>query len=287
MATSIFADTRAHCTLGGRNDAKGLSNGRIATMIDDTELDALFVTPPASFIGARNALASKAREAGQKDRARQIDALRKPTMVVWLINQLARDRHAEVAGLLTAGQRLREASLKGSGPAPLREANEAWRAAVAQALREIRRIAGRGIDEPRIVATLAGAVADPAQAERLARGRLTDELQPPGIEGVLDALAKAPPSRPRAAAEPRAAMVTSNATRLAEERRRREAAKELREREHAAAKARKEALRADEVAARLERRAKAAVDEAAAARRTADEAARRAEALATEARQPS
>ena len=151
----------------------------------------------------------------------------------------------------------------------------------------IRRIAGRAIDEPRIVATLAGAVADPAQAERLARGRLTDELQPPGIEGVLDALAKAPPSRPRAAAEPRAGMAVSNATSLAEERRQREAAKELREREHAAAKARKEALRADEVAARLERRAKAAVDEAAAARRTADEAARRAEALATKARQPS
>jgi hypothetical protein len=267
---------------------KESSNSRLATMmIDDNELDALFATPPASFIGARNALASKAREAGQKDRARQIDALRKPTMVVWLINQLARDHETEVAGLLTAGQRLREASLKGSGPAPLREANEAWRAAVARALREIRRIAGRGIDEPRIVATLSGAVADPAQADRLARGRLTDELQPPGIEGVLDALAKAPPSRPRAVAEPSAAGATSNTTRLAEQRRQREAAKELREQERAAAKARKEALRADEVAARLERRAKAAVDEAAVARRTADEAARRAEALATKARRPS
>ena len=107
-------------------------------MIDDTELDELFVTPPANFIGARNALASKARASGQKERARLIDALRKPTMVVWLINQLARDRRAEVAGLLTAGQRLREASLRSSGPAPLREANEAWRAAVARALREIR-----------------------------------------------------------------------------------------------------------------------------------------------------
>ena len=37
-----------------------------------------------------------------------------------------------------------------------------------------------------------GAVADPAQADLLTRGRLTEELQPPGVEGVLGELAKAP-----------------------------------------------------------------------------------------------
>ena len=116
---------------------------------------------------------------------------------------------------------------------------------------------------------------------------ITDEQHPPTIELLNDTTPKAPTSRPRAVAEPSAAGATSNTTRLAEQRRQREAAKELREQERAAAKARKEALRADEVAARLERRAKAAVDEAAVARRTADEAARRAEALATKARRPS
>jgi hypothetical protein len=252
-------------------------------MIDDADLDTLFATPPASFIGARNALASKAREAGQRDRALQIEALRKPTMVVWLINQLARRQGAEVAALLTAGKRLREASLKGSGPAPLREANEAWRAAVARALQGIRTIARRDIDEPRIVATLTGAVADPAHANRLARGQLTDELQPPGIEGVLGELAKAPP-RPRPLVEQGTENATSDAVRRAEERRQREAAKALREQERKAAKARKEASRAEEVAARLERRAKVAADEAAIARRAADEAARRAEALETNVR---
>jgi hypothetical protein len=253
-------------------------------MIDDADLDTLFATPPVSFIGARNALASKARDAGQRDRALQIEALRKPTMVVWLVNQLARRQGADVAALLTAGKRLREASLKGSGPAPLREANEAWRAAVARALQGIRTIAGRDIDEPRIVATLTGAVADPAHANRLAHGQLTDELQPPGIEGVLGELAKAPPPRPRPPAEPETAKATSEGVRRAEERRQREAAKLLREQEREAAKARKEASRAAEVAARLERRAQAAVDEAASARRAADEAARRAEALETSAR---
>jgi hypothetical protein len=250
-------------------------------MVDDADLDTLFSTPPASFIGTRNALARKAREAGQQDRAEQIEALRKPTMVVWLINQFARRQRAEVAALLTAGKRLREVSLKGSGPAPLRQANEAWRAAVARALQEMRTIAGRGIEEPRIVATLTGAVADPAHADRFGRGQLTDELQPPGIEGVLGELAKAPSPRPRPPAGQETAKATSEAVRRAEQRRQREAAKALRDREREVTKARKEALRAEEVAARLERRAKAAVDEASIARRAADEAARRVEALET------
>jgi hypothetical protein len=253
-------------------------------MIDDAALDTLFATPPESFTAARNALARKAREAGQRDRALHIEALRKPTMVVWLVNQLARRQGSEVPALLAAHKRLREASLKGSGPAPLREANEAWRAAVARALQGIRTIAGRDIDEPRIVATLTGAVADSAHANRLAHGQLTEELQPPGIEGILGELAKAPPPRPRPAAEKETAKDTSDAVRRSEERRQREAAKALRERAREAATARKEASRAEEVAACLERRAKAAVDEAATARRAADEAARRAEALETDAR---
>jgi hypothetical protein len=253
-------------------------------MIDDADLESLFATPPASFIGARNALASKAREAGQADRALQIGALRKPTMVVWLINQLARRQHTEVAALLAAGQRLRAVSLKRSGPAALREANAAWRAAVARALQGIRALAGRNIDEPRIVATLTGAVADPAQANRLVQGRLTDELQPPGIEGVLGELAKAPARRPMPTAEPERPRATSDAARRAAERRQRQAAKVLRAREREVAQARKEALRAAEVAARLERRAQAAANEAASARRAADEAARRVEGLETSAR---
>jgi len=253
--------------------------------VDEADLDALFAAPPASFVDARKAIAKKAREAGQRDRALRIDALRKPTMVVWLVNQLAREHRDEVAALLAAGRRIRKASLEGAGPGPLREANEAWRAAVARALQAIRGIAGRGIDEPRIVATLTGAVADPAHANRFSRGRLTDELEPPGLEGVLGRLAKAP-SRPRAAARRRTGEAASGAVRRAERRRQREAARRLRERERDAEKARKEALHAAEVAARLEQRAKAAADQAALARQAADEAARRAEALAAKTRPP-
>lgn len=251
-------------------------------MVDDAELDALFVTVPSSFVASRDALARKALEAGQHERASQIHALRKPTMVVWLINQLARRHPDEVTTLTTAGRQLKEAQLKGLGSTSLQEANKAWRVATTAALRRIRKIAERGIDEPRIVATLTGAVADPVKASLLARGCLADELRPPDVEGVLGELAKASPSSRRSTTDQEASRITSNAMDGAERQQRREAAKQLREREREAAKALKEAARAEEIAGHLERRAKTAADEAATARKAAEEAARRAKELAVD-----
>jgi hypothetical protein len=252
-------------------------------MVGDPELDDLFTTNPAKFVAARDALAKKAQETGQHEQASQIHALRKPTMVVWLINQLARRHRDEVVALTRAGKQLREAQLKGLGSTLLREANEAWRVAITAALRRIREIAGRSIDEPRIVSTLMGAVGDPALADLLTRGRLTEELQPPGVEGVLGELAKAPPPRRTSGREQQAAKVTPSREQLrAEDERRREAAKELRLREHEAKKAKKEAESAERVALQLERRAKAAADQAATARKAADEAAQRAQQLSVE-----
>jgi hypothetical protein len=253
-------------------------------MVDDTLFDALFATPPADFVAARDALAKKALEGGDTQLASQIHALRKPMIVVWLINQLARRHRDEVAALTEAGKQLREAQLTGLGSTFLREANEAWRVAITAALRRIREIAGRSIDEPRIVSTLMGAVADRAHADLLARGRLTEELEPPGVEGVLSELAKAPPPpRRKEAREQQAAKTTPSREELrAEHERQREAAKELRSREREAEKATKEAEGAERAAAQLEGRAKAAADRAATARQAAEEAARRAKMLAEE-----
>jgi hypothetical protein len=254
-------------------------------MVDEADVDTLFQTPPAQFIAARNALVAKAQAAGQRERARQIRGFRKPTVVVWLVNQLARGHPAEVAALLAAGKHIRQASFGGS--AALREANDAWRGAVAGALRLIREIAGSAIDEPRIVATLTGAAADPVGAKLLVKGRLMEELRPPGIEGALGNVAKPPTSSGRKAENERAAgKATSKTTRRAERQRQRDREKELREREREATKAMKEAARADEVAAHLERRAKTAAEAAAAARKAAEEAAKRSKELAVELKRP-
>ena len=62
---------------------------------------------------------------------------------MWLLNQLARHHERETAALLQVGEKLRRAqasALRGDGPEPLREANDAWRAAVSSVLKRAREI---------------------------------------------------------------------------------------------------------------------------------------------------
>ena len=106
-------------------------------MVKEAEIDALYATPPAEFVAARNELVKRARAAKQDALARELAALRKPHAVVWLVNQLARRYPAQATALLEAGKELREAqhkALHGAGTAALRDANQAWRDAVSRAM---------------------------------------------------------------------------------------------------------------------------------------------------------
>ena len=58
----------------------------------DTELDDLFARPLSEFTAARNELARRLRNAGQEDAAAGVQALKKPSVPVWTVNQLARSR---------------------------------------------------------------------------------------------------------------------------------------------------------------------------------------------------
>jgi len=256
-------------------------------MVKEAEIDALYSTPPADFVAARNALVQRARAAKRDDLARELAALRKPSRVVWLVNQLARRHPADAAALIAAGTELRQAqrsALRGAGTAALRNANQGWRAAVSKTLKRIREIAGGAIEEPRIVATLLGAAADPRNAKRLERGRLDEELEPPGIESALGAIGKAPALRTRGSR--RARPVQANAVRRgelrAERRRAREATRTLRAREREATKAQKAAADAERTAVRLEERGAEAVKRAGDAHAAARAAKRRAAELEAE-----
>src|SRR6185369_10672495 len=101
------------------------------TVVTPRDVDALHETPPAEFVAARNALVKEARAAHQEKLAAEIAALRKPSTIVWLVNQLARKHPQDVAALGEAGKGLRQAqgkALRGGGAGELREANAAWRA---------------------------------------------------------------------------------------------------------------------------------------------------------------
>ena len=169
----------------------------------DQELDRLYSLPPEEFTAARNDLASRLRKAGQGEAAERVRALRKPSVPVWVVNQLARRHAEEVAALLDAGERLRRAqekALGGSGADAVREATAAERSAVrtlthrAQALL---RGEGRAASQQtleRVATTLRTAAVDPETAPLVAAGRLAGELDSPGFAAVAEL---APPPRRR------------------------------------------------------------------------------------------
>jgi hypothetical protein len=231
----------------------------------EKELDHLYVLPPAEFTAARNTLARRLKDTGQREAAARVQALRKPTVPVWVINQLARRHSEQVEALVAAADELRqaqEAALKEGAQERLRKATADERDAVralTHGTQEIlsERPAAAVLD--RIASTLRAAALDPDIRDLLAAGRLNEELEPAGFGGLGGIEVPAAPKRPqkRAPARP------------TEERRRKERLRKLRERADklaaAAAEAEREAERAESEAVRERRkadRARAAADRA-------------------------
>src|SRR5947209_6705573 len=133
-----------------------------------------------------NAMIARFQEQG-KEAGAAVKALRKPSVVAWALNQLARSHSDDVEAVLEAGARLRRAqtaTLEGGDPDELREATKA-EAAEVQALAgqaaSLLADAGRGgsaAHEERLVATLRAAAVDAEGGDRLRRGVLAEELSP-------------------------------------------------------------------------------------------------------------
>src|SRR5207244_9772120 len=109
----------------------------------EAELDELYAAPPENFIRTRNDLAQRLKQAGQVDVAARVKQLRKPTVPLWAVNQLARRHRDEVRELLDAGDRLRAAQ-----QAAPRGAAEQPRTATAPARNPPRRPTHRGPAPP-------------------------------------------------------------------------------------------------------------------------------------------
>jgi hypothetical protein len=178
----------------------------IRTMADDDlppDADALYGAPFEDFIAERGALAKRLRAAGDREAARRVTALRKPSVAAWTLNQLVRSRARDIAAFAQAADGLRDAQaalLEGRGsPAGLREARAAERAAVDRLL-EVARGLFPGGREPgattleRVAATLHAAAADEAVRDAVLSGRLLAEREPSGFGDLEVALPEAPPA---------------------------------------------------------------------------------------------
>ena len=140
----------------------------------------LFGAEPEEFLRRRAGLAAAARKAGDRDAAKQIAGLRKPTRAAYLINRLARTDPDRVGSLLDLGVELRRAE-RSVDAAQLRELT-------ARRRRLVEDLAGRvfdiaGADSPtasirdEVVSTLNAALADDAVAEHVRDGTLVRGAQ--------------------------------------------------------------------------------------------------------------
>jgi hypothetical protein len=267
------------------------------------DVDDLYGLPFDQFVPERNALARELRKAGERERAGEVAALKKPSVAAWAVNQLVRTQGRVVDELLEAGDGLRSAQddvLAGSGGArSLRAAVERERLAVetlTEAARGLLSSEGHELSETmieRVSDTLHAAALDDEAREQVTAGRLERELRHVGL-GVA-AFAGGPPAlrTEKSAATPKRESDSEKKGERAErERPAREQAKaqdearraaraterEARRRAERAGRAAKLALERRDNAAEALREAEAGLEAAEAEAQAAEEALREAEA---------
>ena len=155
----------------------------------ETAGDELYAEPLESFTSARNQLARALREAGDKDAAARVAALRKPTVAAWAVNQLSRRHRREVDLLLDAGHRLIDAQQGGRSAEELNAAAKQQRDAVEGLVRLARSLLEPGASEDtvrKVAETLRAASLTAEGREELARGRLTDAVTTTGWEILVE-----------------------------------------------------------------------------------------------------
>jgi hypothetical protein len=243
----------------------------------EQELDELYQLPLGEFTAARNELAKRLKAEGLAGEAEEVKSLTKPSVAVWLANRLTRERELDVQRLRKAGEALLKAQMDaaaGRSSKAFVEAQQEERRALARLADAAGEIAKRekigASAADRATKTLRAASLTEEGRELLERGRLTEELEPPGFEALAGLIGVAPAPRK---AEPEPKDDRANQRRALEEAR--ERLKELRaeERELAAAArtAEREVKQAESRASELRRAAEEARTQAAdAAERVAE-----------------
>jgi hypothetical protein len=150
----------------------------VSDAIDDV-IRRMYEAPPDGFVAARTAAVAQAREAGDKDAAKRLGALRKPTVAAWVVNLLALRRPELIDELVELATALRSAQ-RGLKGGELRELTAQRRkivtalvnAAGKLAVDEDPQMSGAKLPLSEVEATLTAALAEPEIAEQVRTGRL-------------------------------------------------------------------------------------------------------------------
>ncbi|MCX5409790.1 hypothetical protein OHA37_38820 [Streptomyces sp. NBC_00335] len=159
----------------------------------------LYGLRPSEFTAARDAQVAKARTAGDKDLAKAIAALRKPTAAAWTAGLLARHRPKEAHGLVQLGEALRAAH-RTLDAGQLRKLSHDQHVVIGELARTARVLAveaGQAVSEPvqrEVEQILHGVVADADVAAQWEAGRLATTPDPvSGFAGLEPQPGAAPP----------------------------------------------------------------------------------------------
>jgi hypothetical protein len=178
-------------------------------------VDRLYEVRPDEFVPARDDAVAAAKADGDKDLAKAIARLRRPTKAAWLANLLARKRGEQLDGLLALGGDLADAQRTLDGP-QLRALSSQRNRLVSAMAREAGRLAYEAGDNAgesvlrELGEILQAALADPAVADEVRSGQLTRTIVYSGFGPASDpdavptrATRPAPPTRePAPAREP-------------------------------------------------------------------------------------
>ncbi|MCU7726721.1 hypothetical protein ODJ79_23575 [Actinoplanes sp. KI2] len=151
----------------------------------DALIQRLYEEPPDGFVAARTAAINDAKQAGDRDAAKRLAALKKPTVAAWVVNLLALRRPDLIEQLVDLSTALRDAQ-RGLDGDQLRELNAQRRQVVSALVGAARKLATEALAadagaraEPgaklplgEVEATLTAALAEPAVAAQVRTGRL-------------------------------------------------------------------------------------------------------------------
>jgi len=136
----------------------------------------LYAGLPEDFTRRRKELAAAARAVGDRDAARLIGALRKPTRAAWVVNRLAHAEPGVAASLADLAAGLRAAEEARDGPR-LRDLSSRRQALIDSLAQRALTLAGLADPPPglraEVTATLAAALASQEVADQLGAGILT------------------------------------------------------------------------------------------------------------------
>lgn len=154
----------------------------------------LYRTDPSEFVAARSEQVKRAREAGDRDAAKEIAALKKPTVVGWAVNLLSGERPEEVDSVLALGDALQRAQrrLDAETLRDLTAQRHRVVRALAKRAQTLARERGRELNETavrEVSQTLHAAMADPELARTVRNGRVRAAASysgfgPAGLESV-------------------------------------------------------------------------------------------------------